>query len=767
MAYQTGSVQNTYELYDAFAAWLTGSSGPGWNLQATTTLNSTGTGSTDVRDKVFWSSGSTGNESLTYRAMFLNPNNMGSSSYHVGITASVVGKSPAHIENVFDYITFKGYLDWQSGSSDVAAGTSSFGTYGHAIMQIPRRSDTVGAPHPPSIYNFSSSAGKFHFAQVNDTKQFNYTKTGNSAQGMDAAIWGWFDNPGRNAGIYTHWDGRRRFFGVSNYTQNTNGDEDWDAYTEYQMSMGCYDLGNGNTQGFKADAADGPYEAGKEDHQFGYSSVLTFDKDTQNEYIFYQANGEAYFWRKINLKTGELSLLANPTKSTPAEWNSAAAGWTFVWDGNDFIYCGANYATSGSYRYSISGDSWVTLSARPVINRWENDNTVMEMVYIPASASLSTLTSSLGTPTDVVYWFQSNYSNDATTLYRYDVSNDNWITDVDLPAAAVRLRDKVWWDGDERLWFQKTPAAVGDTSTIYYRNISSSADYHTWVTHESNFQSPNIPFSGSTNCIREPFRGHPSKIRGQQESFYQSSATKMNYWFQGDQDSINIVTETSGAFYWAHFGTYDSIVSTTTMKATAGFSPGTIVTVPVESTTGFVTGQEVIFADVSGSATVEKNQILEVVNSTSFKVTNLNNSFNSGTLIGTDPHRAIVTGDSFLSIASLDGGGYRSDDMASMYRVVPGIPYPLMMATNTNSQGFYTPWPLLMYGNNPSLSTYQAKGMLKNCWVMQMGDGTYPTLVSGDSLNIAGTSYKVFPLEETTTMMGNSIDRLLLLIKTE
>jgi len=132
MAYQSGSVQNTYELYDRFASWLTGSegspsaggSGPGWNLQDYTTINvDTGTGSTSARDKVFWSSGSDGNKSLTYRATFLNPVNMNSSSYNQGITASIGTKRPAAVHNVFDYIVFQGYINWPYNSD--YAGTPS------------------------------------------------------------------------------------------------------------------------------------------------------------------------------------------------------------------------------------------------------------------------------------------------------------------------------------------------------------------------------------------------------------------------------------------------------------------------------------------------------------------------------------------------------------------------------------------------------------------------------------------------------------------
>jgi len=761
MAYQTGSVQNTYELYDAFSVWMTGSSGPGWNDHAQPGWNSAGTGSTDVRDLIFQSSGSDANQSLTYRATFLNPVNMNSSSNHQGITASIGTKRPAAVHNVFDYIIFRGYLNWPNGSTINEAGTSSFGTLGPALYQFPARADLVNSPSPITVFNYSSSTGKFNQMQQNDQSQYPYTKLGNSAWGMDQAMWGWFDNlnfVGPNcSGL---WDDRRRNYYVSNTRQTINSDGNWNSYTANYRSVGFYDLANGNTQAV-AGAGDppsneytgdnGPNKAGTEDNQ-QRNSVLVYDKDTQEEWIYYFAYNETSWFRKINLKTSVTTLLTNP--GLGAKGNQT---FYFVWDGNDYIYKFGPYNSNNFERYLISGDSWTTMDTLPATLSWQYGINC-EVVYIPHSASQATLTNSVGNPTDVIYMARGN---NYQTVYRYDVSNDNWITDVNMPLNFEYRYDKMWWDGQERLWFHDY-----SDYNIYYRNISSSADYETWTEYQDTFMNSATPYSGSQDCQLMPVDGPCSKIRGQQESYYQSSATKMNYWFQGDQDAINIVTETSGNFYWAHFGTYDSIVSTTTMKSTAAFVAGTIVTVPVESTTGFVTGQEVIFADVSGSATVEKNQILEIVNSTSFKVSNLSNSFSSGTLVGTDPHQAVATGDSFLAVTSLDGGGYRTDKMSSMYKVIPGVPYQLMRASNTNAQGFYTPWPLIMYNNTHDLATYEAKGMLKNCWVMQ-SVGNYPSLVSGDSLNIGGTSYKIFPLEETTTLMGNNIDKLLLLIKTE
>jgi len=578
---------------------------------------------------------------------------------------------------------------------------------------------------------------------------------------MDQAMWGWFDNlnyVGPNcSGL---WDDRRRNYYVSNQRQGVNTDGNWDFYSANYRSVGCYDLANGNSQAFAGDDGNGPYYAGNEGYQ-QRNTVLVYDKDTQDEFIYYYAYNETNWFRKINLKTSTTTILTNPGLGT---YNGKT--YYFVWDGNDYIYKFGDYNDSYFEKYSISGDSWTTLTSLPATLSWTK-GIDCEVVYIPHSASQATLTNSAGDPTDVIYMARGGAYN---TCYRYDVSNNNWITDVNMPNNWEVQRDKMWWDGQERLWLHNWGDGTdGRTSgaSIYYRNISSSADYGTWTEYQSSFMNIETPYSGGMDCQLMPVDGPCSKIRGQQESFYQSSATKMNYWFQGDQDAINIVTETSGNFYWSHFGTYDSIVSTTTMKSTAAFSAGTVVTVPVESTTGFVTGQEVIFADVSGSATVEKNQILEIVNSTSFKVSNLDNSFGSGTLIGTDPHQAVATGDSFLAVTSLDGGGYRTDKMASMYKVIPSVPFQLMRASNTNAQGFYTPWPLIMYNNTRDLATYEAKGMLKNCWVMQQSVGNYPTLISGDSLDIGGTTYKVFPLEETTTLMGNNIDRLLLLIKTE
>ncbi len=755
MAYQTGSVQNTYELFDRFEAWLTGSGGPGWTHLATTTYDSANTGSTDARDKVFFSSGSGGSNSLTYRATFFNPVNMASSSYHAGISASIGTKDPAAVHNQFDYIVFRGYLNWNLGDTSPTGGTSSFGTVGPALYQIPQRGADPANTNPISVLNYSSSAGAFNPMQQDDETMFAWDKLGaTNYRGNDQAIWGWFDNPAYSYNAAGAWDGRRRSYYVTNYSQDDTG-EGWDNYDSDLRIAGCYDLANGNNQGFSYDTSNAQRFAGANGYAYRAHTIV-YDRDTQDEYLYYFAY-ESTGWRKVNLKTGEMTIL-----TTPNVWNSAQYPYVCLWDGEDTIFKFGYYNQTTFEKYSISGNSWTTLTSLPssVGNQYGDvcGGFPTNLSYIPHSASQSTLTSSVNAATDVIYMADGG----ATNCYRYDVSNDNWITDIAMPATFESKYDAMWWDGEERMWYHDFSAA-----TLYYRNISSSSDYGTWTTYQSNFMNAATPYSGSNaNCQMMPINGPCSKIRGQQQSFYESSATKMNYWFQGDQDAINIVTETSGNFYWSHFGTYDSIISTTTMKSTAAFSAGTTVNIPVDSTTGFVTGQEIIIADVSGSATVEKNQILEVVDSTNIKVTNLANSFSSGSLIGTDPHRAIATGDSFLAVASLDGGGYRTDKMASMYKVIPAVPFQLMRASNTNAQGFYTPWPLVMYNNTRNLATYETKGMLKNCWVINSA-GNYPALVSGDTLNIGGTSYRVFPLEETTTLMGNSIDRLLLLIKTE
>jgi len=756
MAYQTGSVQNTYELYDAFAAWLTGSAGPGWNLQATTALNTTGTGSTSVRDKVFWSSGSDGNKSLTVRGSFLNPENFRSGSSEgrfAALTSSLaISKRPYHVENVYDYVTFTGYLNWGPASG---SGTSSYGIYGPALQILPRQNTRRDSPNPIQIWNYTSSVGNVYYHLVNDNTFHNWTKTDDGIPGGDNYEHGWNDVPGWSYAAMSSFDGRRRFYGGMNLRQQASTVYGFDAN---DTSIVAWDMANGNAQGFYSDLIQ--YGAYASDADFSLSpQVLVHDSGSQDDFLFYITEASPYF-NKVNLRTGVHTNLSMFVGGVIAD-----RGWcTMLWDGDDHIYSSADHDNETWSKYKISTDTWTALTNLPANNEAYYHTPVISNAYIPSTYSGLTMTNSAGNPTDAIFLARAN---GGTTIERYNVNGDEWnhtgqaLTLPDSKTWDIRY-DKGWWDS-EFLWFFDSSAY-----TLYKTDLSGSG-YGTWTTHQNQINGDVAFISGSTNRQMVPISNtHISKIRGSSQAHYLDTTTKMNYWFQGDQDSVNIVTEPrDGRYFWSHFGTYDSLVSTNTMKSTAAFSSGSIVTVPVDSTTGFVVGQEVIFADVSGSATVEKNQILEVVNSTSFKVTNLANSFSSGTLIGTDPHRAIVTGDSFMAGASLDGGGYQSDDMGSTYRVIPSVNPQLMRLTNKNAQGFYTPWPLMMYNSVRDLNTYQAKGMLKNCWVIKNDPGSYPSLVSGDSLNIAGTSYKVFPLEETTTLMSNEIDRLLLLIKTE
>ena len=756
MAYQTGSVQNTFELYDKLQEWLTGSAG--WTIQ--TSASSAGTGSTDYRDSVFWSSGSDGNKSLTVRSSFLNPENNRSGSTNgrlSGLTSSLaLSKSPQHVENVYDYVNFTGYLNWGLGSG---SGTSSYGIMGPSLHNIPRQNVARAMPNPIQVWNYTSSVSNAYSRLVNDKTFTRWSKGGLGMTGSDNFKHGWDDVPGWGYAGAQNWDGRRRFHYTMRYYQNPNT---VNTFNDDDTTLAAYDMSNGNAQGFGWQTDKATKYSGYQDYSL-VSSILVHDSGSQHDIMYYATEDGTSEWHSWNLNTNVHTYLTD----FPDALSANQGQLTVFWDGDDCIYSTSWEGDVSWFKYSISGDSWTTLTNTPT-NGNEYHTPVVSCGYIPSSYSGITLTNSAGNPTDVVFYAADD---GASVFSRYNVSGDEWNAQssaITLPDSATwQLRyDKGWFDS-EYLWFFDN-----STYTTWKINISAStyADgSQTWTKHQDQINSSVAFISGATNRQLVPINNtHVSKVRGRPQAWYLEQATTMNYWFQGDQDSVNIITEpASGRYFWSHFGTYDTLVATNTMKSTAAFASGSIVTVPVESTTGFVVGQEVLFADVSGSATVEKNQILEIVNSTSFKVTNLENNFNSGTLIGTDPHQAVVTGDSFMAGTSLDGGGYQSDSIGSTYRVIPSVNTQLMRLTNKNAQGFYTPWPLMMYNNVRELNTFQAKGMLKGCWVIKDDPGTYPSLVSGDSLNIAGTTYKVFPLEETTTMMPNEIDRFLLLIKTE
>jgi len=531
--------------------------------------------------------------------------------------------------------------------------------------------------------------------------------------------------------------------------------------------MGYYDMPSGdNAYIYITTDESGPYQSGHNSYSYGrgfVDGVLVFDKVTQTEWMYYIGYAETYAWRRKKLSSGgdSSSPTAPEALTTSATMTSYKAyeGWTFIWDGDDYIYAWCHNRNNFT-RYSISGDSWADLTNLPETADFTYRNYRESAAYIPASASLTTMTGSDDLPSDTILM----KIDDDQYWRRYHVNTDDW-TYITEPFTDQDDYDTRWWDGNNTLY-----ARDNDTTTLYSLNISSSfaEPGASWTTVSQFWTSPDGFASNLGMWQENPINSPISKIRGQQQDHYLSSSQKMNYWFQGDQDSINIVTETSGAFFWSHFGTYDSLVEASQMKSTAAFTGSTKVNIPVESTTGFVTGQNVLIADVSGSATVEKAQILRIVDSTNFEVTNLVNTFNSGTIIGTDPHKAIATGDAMMAVASLDANGYESDGMSALYRVSPMVDKQIMRFSNTNAvNGTYTPWPLLVWNKTPTLATCQAKGMLKNCWVMWFGGGSYPALVSGDQLNIAGTAYKVFPIYEQNDVQNSYRNKLLLLIKTE
>ena len=91
-------------------------------------------------------------------------------------------------------------------------------------------------------------------------------------------------------------------------------------------------MANGNNQRVKYDESNGPYLQGNDDYQFR-QCVLVYDKATQKEFVYYNAYNETNWWRKVNLKTGEITLLTNPGKGTNTSY-----GYAYAWDGEDTIY---------------------------------------------------------------------------------------------------------------------------------------------------------------------------------------------------------------------------------------------------------------------------------------------------------------------------------------------------------------------------------------------------------------------------------------------
>lgn len=446
--------------------------------------------------------------------------------------------------------------------------------------------------------------------------------------------------------------------------------------------------------------------------------TLVFDKANDRWYYYQYGNAggggsEQNKWSRLNFDTFTWELLAAPNISVNSDTNGART----VWDGNDYIYALNGSGATTFKRYSISQNAWFTLATAPV--GFSNIGKGQYPFYIPAGTIP-------GVDEDIIFFYHSG------TLYRYNVKSDTWGGGNINVAEGVGLEDgrmQVYWD-EKRYLYNSRQDGTSHVYRLDLQNVGAG-----WTFFAGIFDT------GMRHGARLHQIDHfVGKIRSRAES-------NITYWLEGSLDHINVVTKVSGHYYWMYIGKIDSFYKegVMTLTAPANATAGVPTTVAVDSTTGFVAGDPVVFVDPA-TGDIDAAPIVEVVDGTSFKAY-LKKNLSTGTRVTVDGTAAVITGDSGLAVANFDGGGYEDNKDANCYRIKPLVESTTTARGVPGARGAIQFWPWMVYMNQPNLSTYENRGQLKGAFALH--NGVAPAPQSEDVISDGVNQYKVFKLYST------------------
>lgn len=672
MNYSTGEVNSLNQFYDVLASFMTGS---GWTLYDNIPI-------TGSRDRVFFSSGSTGKQNMYYRLSSNEFNNM--------------FKDPADAHVVYPYVFIRGYHSWNPSTH---TGSGEYGVMGPLAFSGQEYNNTADW----WMFTFQRGDGSVLGSALSGSK---YLMAGGISSSFQIPL------SGPNS-----FDGRRKIWNsgiaatpitlVDLPTSEFTGL----AYTSTPGETGhvvvCSTASNSDTV-YSLTTRAGAFA--------GAGQLLAFD-----------VAGQAYF-NTSTIPAGTVTL----------------DGRNMVWDGGDYIYVMRTNTTTGFYRYSISQNSWTTLTVTPAtvqLRTPSSAQTSTAMVYVPNSVT--------GIGQDVIYALPDA----GTTIWRYDVTSNAWrsagSTGELTSPITIHLAVALVWDRVKYLYVIDTY-----TNKVIYRSDLTTAP-------------GTFSMVGSTDTVlRRVGSIHlmnylTSKVRS-------SNSRSGKYFLHGDVDSVRVVYRVgtsfrNGEYYWGYLGKYDTSYATSIATVTTASSPGPNSLISVDDTTNFYSGQIVMLANWSGSSHFEKVQIRSVSAPYSLYCS-VTSSFPVGTKVGMDPAQCIVTGDHGIGIAPIDSAGYHTDLEPAWYYVNPEYKNALGDIGNPSSRGEFLPARFAIYNNEswadtsgPRTRRYnklERLGYLKNVYVLTMND--YPSPRNEDFISVDGSTYICFNPREVKDLVAEN-----------
>lgn len=621
-----------------------------------------------TRNKILKSNGEDLKASLVYQLM-------------TSTSAGNPFKAPYNVHVKIPHVLTLGWNAWTVGAP--GAGSRPYGQVGPWMFG----GTNVGSINQPDSARVHRFNGTFPLTLPMDATWLGRTRRLKTADS--------FEN------IFSAFDGRRKVYGPNIATTVTT-------------ALGWSDMSHGEANVTSAVGTNLPGQG---------SVVLVHDAVTDKDFVYF-LNGTSTLldqWKRYDPEANTTSSLAAPP------WSAASpTGGGLVWDGADTIYAIQGANTTSFAKYSISGNSWTSLTVSPVARASNfatgSSGCTTNMVYVPGAVS--------GLGQDVIYLA---LAASGTVIYRYRVTDNAW--DSTAGTGALTAQQTIGstfflaFDGIKYLYH-----GVPNTAPFHWFRSDASVAPNTW-TDMGAIQSTNRVYTAM-----QVINHVPCKIRS-----HASQTTY--YWMLGDKDAITVVVkiDTSPAhYYWMHFGKFNSSNRQEIMVTTAISNPGGRTTITVDDTTKYFPGEAVTFWNALDGVS-ERTRIYDILSPTQFRCA-LMNTYPSGSIVGIDP-TPYICGANGMGLCPNDALGYGSDNEPAQYIMEPTIDYDGTRRSTPGVRGLYQPIPITVFNFDQTTSKYENRGFLK--YTFQLSNGAYPAIQTEERVKIAGKTYIFFIDTET------------------
>lgn len=455
----------------------------------------------------------------------------------------------------------------------------------------------------------------------------------------------------------------------------------------------------------------------------GSASFPFVDHATGHHKLFcWQASSTpAGMFQIVNMTTGATTACAAP----PFSSSSVGRYTNVVWDGADAIFV-MHGSTTNFARYSVSSDTWTALANIPVT---PSSFGIYQDGYTPLYIPVGVIT---GVTQDEIWFALGNSASNS--VQRYSVTANTWAV-LELPASQT-----ITPTGASLVWDQKRYVYCKNTPN-QYANVIDLQNIGAGWTSTSFALVGEMALNSSPRFVLNEYA---CRVRA-------STTAPTTYHFVGDADGVAIVTTINGASWFARFGRFDSERATATANFAAGVTGGSVQDVPVDSSAGFIVGDNVNLVD-RANGVVSPTVIVAVPNATSLRMF-VPENMGSTAYVTADGANCSLISDHFHGVTSMGVGGVRPDMQPQLYRIVPTAADRDLKLAGSPSDNRKQLWPMEMKWSVQGQANTGKRGIVPNLYVCTGADGEIIT-------DRDGNQFLVFTSEAIRLWVGSSSNKM-------